>query len=779
MGRLDRRWLRRILAVGLVATLPVVASSAPVAAAGNGCPDGGSWDIRWTGAAGDEAWTNPGNWEPNFGGSARTPTTTDKVCIDTSVGGGVISEGLEVETIELAGGPTDPAVRLSGTISVQLMVGNGPVQFIDDAEVTGLAFQLVNLTVDPDASVDLTGALRTDGLLDVGGQLTQFGSSLFDAVTVRPGGDLQVEMTGAGECVNAEPCATFTGPLDVQSGASASVTGDGIAIFHPTATLVAGTVDLRDVSVHHEGPFPLSLTMMAAAPVVIEEVGAGASLTVQRVSGSAVPFDITLAPGTVFGTLQVTGRPGPAGPVDRVEGAMVVAPGGSVALNGIDASFGLLANEGTLRLDRTVVRAEGTAPFVLVNVGRLEIGARQGTGSDPLRASAVFTENAELLNLGEVVAVDPSAELVLGGYASHVREDGTPLRGTLSVPVSAVVPVAHMPLFSDTGAPLMVPWLAWGAGGVGVVVDGVTEGASGRVEVEGLLRDVGNRRLVVLPGEGYSPCAGERWPVATFDRAALGYRRPTAGTSSVPGAQRSAITTSIFGGSSGWSVVASDRPGSVVATVTGTSSGGCSTPAGGRFVSALYVEGTGRVPTDAEYALRAGRSSTVADRMAQARVVLKGAEARGHLIDEQYRRILDRRVDSGAAAIWGPRLAGGWTPDQLRATLYGSTEFWNLNGRSLGSVTNAVYQRELGRSATAAERLTIVRKVNAGTTRAAAFTAVMRIPEVDITTGAAMVERWWAREPTLYEAFYVGALLYRGNAELMVAADLAAGLPLD
>ncbi len=760
-----RMWRSRLVQLVAVAALlagvPLV-----VAAPASALPTVTSCDqspLVWTGATGDELWDTAANWTDRNGGH-RVPDLATDTCIDTRVGGPVRApSGIRTGELTLAGTASDPAVNLSGSVSVGGSIGG-----------TG------NLVLS--GQVYLVAGFAHWGRLEVtAGSVVTF-SARFTAWDdyVTPDSIMPMEIAGTihlvygglagdihvlsgGVVDNGTATGTslgFRGNLDIEDGGLMRFSHSAVVDFWNESRLSGGQPELVDVAVQTGGAFPLTVR----GAVTIGGIGSKATLLVRPENGRLSVGHFADQYVHNSGTLDIEGPLADLGPnelpIAPVDGHLV--NDGTLNLAGVQVR-GPVENQGTMRVSRfTTIQGAGSG---LVNRGSLEVGPRLGAGG-MLDSSLLVTQ--ELQNEGTIVSTSPTSEITAGSLSGS-----GPIGGRINL-----IGGNQAPARPGLLRPLLVDELGWGAARLHLDIQGVAGSDADRVQVAGALVDLGAAHGFDLSfTRGYQPCGGARWQLLTRPKVLLGYRAPGSTiTGNVPGAVPGPTDLHVTGLPAGVTVALEERSDGYVAVASGMPADpfSCGRPAY-RLASGLYIEGLGRPATASELVdfWQLGPDG----RKAGARRLLAGDVATRRFVDDEMRRILGRPVAAANVAAYATRIRQGVTIDQVRAEVYGDAGFFANSGHTTDGWARTLYRTELGRAISSQELIAVRNHIHSGLSRATVARYLLAGNEADRALAARSIELWWARPATSAEQA-TWAALYGSSLERSVTASLAAAAPI-
>lgn len=187
-----------------------------------------------------------------------------------------------------------------------------------------------------------------------------------------------------------------------------------------------------------------------------------------------------------------------------------------------------------------------------------------------------------------------------------------------------------------------------------------------------------------------------------------------------------------------------------------------------RYVCRVYLDLLGRAADPSGKAFWVRKLTAGDDRVSIIRKYQGTPEYRRRVVDDVYRTFLGRNPDKGGQTYWAEKIRQGANPDQIRAQVIGSNEYYTKAGSSPQSFAAALYQQVTRRAATPAEISVVVSQLNAGKSRVSAAAAVLATRDGDIATVKLIYERYLRRTPPSAEITYWVDKLQAGTTELRV-----------
>jgi subtilisin-like proprotein convertase family protein len=188
-----------------------------------------------------------------------------------------------------------------------------------------------------------------------------------------------------------------------------------------------------------------------------------------------------------------------------------------------------------------------------------------------------------------------------------------------------------------------------------------------------------------------------------------------------------------------------------------------------RYVCRVYLDLLGRAadPSGKAFWLRkVDADPTAAGRVGIIRKYQTTAEYNRRVVDDVYQTFLKRTPDKGGQTYWAEKVRKGTNPDELRAQVIGSNEYFTKSGGSASGFAAAIYQQVTRVPATQAEINAVVSQINAGKSRTSIAAALLATKAGDTATVQGIYERYLRRTPPASEITYWVNKLQAGTTEL-------------
>jgi hypothetical protein len=216
--------------------------------------------------------------------------------------------------------------------------------------------------------------------------------------------------------------------------------------------------------------------------------------------------------------------------------------------------------------------------------------------------------------------------------------------------------------------------------------------------------------------------------------------------------------------------------GTVTVEVVAPALPGCSAGDGpdARYVCRVYLDLLGRAadPSGKAFWLR---KLTAGDPRAEIIRKFQGTpEYARRVVDDVYRTFLQRTPDPSGQAFWAGRVQRGANPDEIRAQVIGSNEWWTKAGASPQSFGAALYQQVTRTPATSAQVAGVVSAIGSGRARTSLAASVLASSAGDTATVQGIYERYLRRTPPASEVTYWVGRLQAGITELRLVEAVIA-----
>jgi hypothetical protein len=192
-----------------------------------------------------------------------------------------------------------------------------------------------------------------------------------------------------------------------------------------------------------------------------------------------------------------------------------------------------------------------------------------------------------------------------------------------------------------------------------------------------------------------------------------------------------------------------------------------------RFVSEAFVALLGRDPDHTSLTALAGLLDAGLSRLQFVLGVQHSPEYYLHTVDGIYRAVLGRAADAGALQAGALFLAAGGSPDELKALLYGSPEFYQRSGGTDAGFLAALFPDVTGQPLDAATANVLAGLLGAGVSRTGLALVLLRTPAAGVEQARRFFVDFLGRRPGPAEAAAHAGFILGAGAELDLALILA------
>jgi subtilisin-like proprotein convertase family protein len=187
-----------------------------------------------------------------------------------------------------------------------------------------------------------------------------------------------------------------------------------------------------------------------------------------------------------------------------------------------------------------------------------------------------------------------------------------------------------------------------------------------------------------------------------------------------------------------------------------------------RYVCRVYLDLLGRAADPGGKAFWLRKVDAGESRVGIIRKYQTTPEYRRRVVDDVYKTFLQRNPDKSGQTYWAEQVRKGVNPDQLRAQVIGSNEYWNKSGASAAGFAAAIYQQVTRTPATPAQVASVTSQLAAGKTRSSIAAALLATPAGDTATVKGIYERYLRRTPPSSEVTFWVNRLQSGVTELKI-----------
>jgi hypothetical protein len=210
--------------------------------------------------------------------------------------------------------------------------------------------------------------------------------------------------------------------------------------------------------------------------------------------------------------------------------------------------------------------------------------------------------------------------------------------------------------------------------------------------------------------------------------------------------------------------------GSITVNIVDPVLPGCSPedPKNARYVCRVYLDLLGRAADPGGKAFWLRKVDAGESRVGIIRKFQTTPEYRRRVVDDVYKTFLQRNPDKGGQTYWAEQVRKGLNPDQIRANVIASNEYWNKAGASPEGFAAAIYQQITRTPATSAQIASVKSQLAAGKTRTSIAAALLASRAGDTATVQGIYERYLRRTPPGSEVTFWVNKLQTGVTELKV-----------
>ncbi len=193
-----------------------------------------------------------------------------------------------------------------------------------------------------------------------------------------------------------------------------------------------------------------------------------------------------------------------------------------------------------------------------------------------------------------------------------------------------------------------------------------------------------------------------------------------------------------------------------------------------RYVCRVYLDLLNRTAEAGGKAYWVARLDSGESRVKIIQTYQRTPEYRRTVVDDVYRVFLNRVAEPSGRQFWAEQILRGANPDQIRASVIGSSEYLNRAGGTSEGFAAALYQQVLRRPATSNEIGLVVNQIRQGVARSTIGSQLLATVEGDRSTVAGIYERYLRRTPPSDQTEAWVAQLQRGVTELKLVEQIIA-----
>jgi hypothetical protein len=187
-----------------------------------------------------------------------------------------------------------------------------------------------------------------------------------------------------------------------------------------------------------------------------------------------------------------------------------------------------------------------------------------------------------------------------------------------------------------------------------------------------------------------------------------------------------------------------------------------------RYVCRVYLDLLGRAAEPGGKAFWLRKVDAGESRVGIIRKFQTTPEYRRRVVDGVYKTFLQRTPDKSGQTYWAEQIRKGANPDQIRAQVIGSNEYYTKSGGSPAGFAAALYQQVTRVPATNAQITSVTNQIKAGKSRQSIAAAVLATREGDTATVQGIYEAYLRRTPPASEVTFWVNRLQSGVTELKI-----------
>ncbi|MCU1455407.1 MAG: hypothetical protein JWN46_3553 [Acidimicrobiales bacterium] len=193
-----------------------------------------------------------------------------------------------------------------------------------------------------------------------------------------------------------------------------------------------------------------------------------------------------------------------------------------------------------------------------------------------------------------------------------------------------------------------------------------------------------------------------------------------------------------------------------------------------RYVCHIYWDALGRQAESGGFTYWVNLLDHGTPRLQMATSYLRTPEARHVLVDRLYVFFLGRHGDAAGVSYWGDKLLHGATPDDIRAFLATSTEFWTKAGGTNQGFVKLLFSDVFRRQVDAGGLAYWTGRLDQGQSRAAVVDAFLHTDEGRAHVVGDIFLRFLRRYPTSAESAALVAQFQHGTSEIDIYGQTVA-----
>lgn len=197
-------------------------------------------------------------------------------------------------------------------------------------------------------------------------------------------------------------------------------------------------------------------------------------------------------------------------------------------------------------------------------------------------------------------------------------------------------------------------------------------------------------------------------------------------------------------------------------------------PKNARYVCRVYNDLLGRAPDPSGKAFWLRKVDAGESRVGIIRKFQTTPEYNRRVVDAVYRTFLQRDPDRSGQEFWANRIRRGANPDEVRAQVISSNEYWTKSGATAEGFAAAIYQQVTRTPATPSQIAAVKAQLAGGTSRAKVAASLLATPAGDTATVKSIYEAYLRRTPPSSEITFWVNRLQAGTTELKLVESTIA-----
>lgn len=187
-----------------------------------------------------------------------------------------------------------------------------------------------------------------------------------------------------------------------------------------------------------------------------------------------------------------------------------------------------------------------------------------------------------------------------------------------------------------------------------------------------------------------------------------------------------------------------------------------------RYICRVYLDLLGRAADPGGKAFWLRKVDAGQPRVGIIRKYQTTPEYNRRVVDDVYKTFLKRNPDTSGQTYWAEKIRKGANPDEIRAQVIGSGEYFTKSGGTAAGFAAAIYQQVTRVPATQPQIDAVVAQIQAGKSRTSIAAALLATKAGDTATVQGIYERYLRRTPPGSEVTYWVNKLQSGVTELKI-----------